>query len=179
MSDNQLPVSAQNKEVRQWAMLCHFAAFLGLVFPFGSVLGPLILWQVKKDMDPLIDDQGKEALNFQLTVAIAWLVCFVLGFVVIGFLLMVVLVIAGRAGVPSAPGATDARVAGAKVQSACCPRRNGSSARRREWPRRGKSGDSHSIRRSAWKKSYSQGSWCIASRVLTGSDDVRAWLSIA
>ena len=94
MSDNQLPVSAQNKEVRQWAMLCHFAAFLGLVFPFGSVLGPLILWQVKKDMDPLIDDQGKEALNFQLTVASAWLVCFVLGFVVIGFLLMVVLVIA-------------------------------------------------------------------------------------
>ena len=94
MSDNQLPVSAQNKEVRQWAMLCHFAAFLGLVFPFGSVLGPLILWQVKKDMDPLIDDQGKEALNFQLTVAIAWLVCFVLGVVVIGFLLMVVLVIA-------------------------------------------------------------------------------------
>ena len=63
MSDNQLPVSAQNKEVRQWAMLCHFAAFLGLVFPFGSVLGPLILWQVKKGMDPLIDDQGKEALS--------------------------------------------------------------------------------------------------------------------
>ena len=94
MSDNQLPVPAQTKEVRQWAMLCHFAAFLGLVFPFGSVLGPLILWQVKKDMDPLIDDQGKEALNFQLTVAIAWLVCFVLGFVIIGFLMMAVLVIA-------------------------------------------------------------------------------------
>jgi len=94
MSDNQLPVPAQTKEVRQWAMLCHFAAFLGLVFPFGSVLGPLILWQVKKDMDPLIDDQGKEALNFQLTVAIAWLVCFVLGFVIIGFVMMAVLVIA-------------------------------------------------------------------------------------
>ena len=37
-------------------------------------LGPLILWQFKKDMDPLVDDQGKEALNFQITVAIAWLV---------------------------------------------------------------------------------------------------------
>ncbi|MFO2461844.1 DUF4870 domain-containing protein [Pseudomonas sp. 15FMM2] len=94
MSDNQLPVPAPNKEVRQWAMLCHFAAFFGLVFPFGSLLGPLILWQVKKDMDPLIDDQGKEALNFQITVAIAWLVCIVLGFVVIGFLLMGVVVIA-------------------------------------------------------------------------------------
>ncbi|SDV09427.1 DUF4870 domain-containing protein [Pseudomonas mucidolens] len=94
MSDNQLPVPVPDKEVRQWAMLCHFAAFFGLVFPFGSLLGPLILWQVKKDMDPLIDDQGKEALNFQITVAIAWVVCIVLGFVVIGFLLMAVVVIA-------------------------------------------------------------------------------------
>jgi len=94
MSDSQLPVPAPSKEVRQWAMLCHFAAFLGLVFPFGSLLGPLILWQIKKDMDPLIDDQGKEALNFQITVAIAWLVCMVLGFVVIGFVLMLILVVA-------------------------------------------------------------------------------------
>ena len=93
MSDTQLPVPAPSKEVRQWAMLCHFAAFLGLVFPFGSLIGPLILWQIKKDMDPLIDDQGKEALNFQITVAIAWIACMVLGFVVIGFLLMGVLVI--------------------------------------------------------------------------------------
>ena len=92
MSDSQLPVPAPSKEVRQWAMLCHFAAFLGLVFPFGSLLGPLILWQFKKDMDPLVDDQGKEALNFQITVAIAWLVCLLLGFVVVGFLLMTVLV---------------------------------------------------------------------------------------
>ena len=93
MSDSQLPVPAPSKEVHQLAMLCHFAAFAGLVFPFGSLLGPLILWQFKKDVDPLIDDQGKEALNFQITVAIAWLVCLVLGFVIIGFLLMTVLVI--------------------------------------------------------------------------------------
>ena len=94
MSDSQLPVPAPSKEVRQWAMLCHFAAFLGLVFPFGSLLGPLILWQIKKDMDPLIDDQGKEALNFQITVAIAWIACIVLAFAVIGFFLMVALAIA-------------------------------------------------------------------------------------
>jgi uncharacterized Tic20 family protein len=93
MNDSQLPVPAPSGEVRQLAMLCHFAAFAGLVFPFGSLLGPLILWQFKKDVDPFIDDQGKEALNFQITVAIAWLVCLLLGFVVIGFLLMTVLVI--------------------------------------------------------------------------------------
>ena len=98
MSDEQFPLPAPSRQVRQWAMLCHFAAFLGLVFPFGSLLGPLIVWQIKKDMDPLIDDQGKEALNFQITVAIAWLVCMVLGFVVIGFLLMLILVVAALVG---------------------------------------------------------------------------------
>ena len=46
MSDSQLPLPTPSKEVRQWAMLCHFAAFFGLMFPFGSLLGPLILWQV-------------------------------------------------------------------------------------------------------------------------------------
>ena len=75
-------------------MLCHFAAFLGFVFPFGSVIGPLILWQLKKEKDAFIDDQGKEALNFQITVAIAWIVSMVLAFAVIGFFLMIVLVIA-------------------------------------------------------------------------------------
>ena len=93
MNDSQMPVPTPSYEVRQSAMLCHLAAFLGFVFPFGSVVGPLILWQMKKEVDPFIDDQGKEALNFQITVAIAWLVCLLLGFVVVGFLLMTVLVI--------------------------------------------------------------------------------------
>lgn len=95
MNDNsQMPVPTPSYEVRQGAMLCHLAAFLGFVFPFGSVVGPLILWQMKKEVDPFIDDQGKEALNFQITVAIAWIVCIVLAFAVIGFFLMVALAIA-------------------------------------------------------------------------------------
>ncbi|BDB16663.1 orotate phosphoribosyltransferase [Pseudomonas sp. CYM-20-01] len=95
MNDNsQMPVPTPSYEVRQGAMLCHLAAFLGFVFPFGSVVGPLILWQMKKEVDPFIDDQGKEALNFQITVAIAWIACIVLAFAVIGFFLMIALAIA-------------------------------------------------------------------------------------
>ncbi|AZF18649.1 DUF4870 domain-containing protein [Pseudomonas sp. R3-18-08] len=95
MNDNsQMPVPAPSYEVRQGAMLCHLAAFLGFVFPFGSVVGPLILWQMKKEQDAFIDDQGKEALNFQITVAIAWIACIVLAFAVIGFFLMIALGIA-------------------------------------------------------------------------------------
>ncbi|MBD8092503.1 DUF4870 domain-containing protein [Pseudomonas fluorescens] len=94
MNDSQMPVPTPSYEVRQSAMLCHLAAFLGFVFPFGSVVGPLILWQMKKEVDPFIDDQGKEALNFQITVAIAWMACIVLAFAVIGFFLMFALAIA-------------------------------------------------------------------------------------
>ena len=95
MNDNsQVPVPTPSYEVRQGAMLCHLAAFLGFVFPFGSIVGPLILWQMKKEKDAFIDDQGKEALNFQITVAIAWMACIVLAFAVVGFFLMFALAVA-------------------------------------------------------------------------------------
>jgi uncharacterized Tic20 family protein len=79
------------QQVRQWAMFCHLAGLAGFLLPFGNVLGPLVLWLVKKDEHPFIDDQGKEALNFQLTVLFASLVCFVLMLVLIGFLLFAAL----------------------------------------------------------------------------------------
>ena len=49
---------------------------------------PLILWQLKRESDPFIDDQGKEALNFQITVAIASAICYVLMFILVGFALL-------------------------------------------------------------------------------------------
>lgn len=81
--------SALSSEVRNWAMACHLAALGGLVFPIvGSILGPLIVWLVKRESHSFIDEHGKEALNFQITVGIAGLVCFVLIFIFIGILLM-------------------------------------------------------------------------------------------
>lgn len=80
--------ASPGQEARQWAMFCHFAAFIGLVFPFGSLLGPLIVWQLKRESDPFVDAQGKEALNFQITVALAMFVSFLLMLVVIGFFLL-------------------------------------------------------------------------------------------
>jgi uncharacterized Tic20 family protein len=88
MSDSQLPLPTPSSQVRQWAMFCHFAAFLGLIFPFGNLLGPLIIWQLKKETDPFIDAQGKEALNFQITVALAMVACFFLTLLIIGFALI-------------------------------------------------------------------------------------------
>lgn len=87
------PSGDPDNDQRQWAFIAHLAALAGFVFPFGNLLGPLIVWQVKKNEMPFVDDQGKEALNFQITVTIAILVCLVLMMVLIGFLLMPVVVI--------------------------------------------------------------------------------------
>ena len=85
---NDIQGSTPSKEARQWAMFCHFAAFLGLAIPFGNLLGPLIVWQLKKELDPFVDAQGKEALNFQISVSMAAMLCFLLMVVVIGFPLL-------------------------------------------------------------------------------------------
>lgn len=88
MSDSLQPFSKPPQSARQWAMFCHLSAFAGLMFPFGNLLGPLIIWQLKKDSDPFIDAQGKEALNFQITVAIAATVSMLLVLLIIGFALL-------------------------------------------------------------------------------------------
>jgi len=61
-------------------MICHLAGFTGAVlpFPFVNVIGPLVVWVTQKDKASFIDYHGKESLNFQITVAIAFLSIFLL-----------------------------------------------------------------------------------------------------
>jgi uncharacterized protein len=74
-------------------MLCHLSALAGFVIPFGAIIGPLIVWLMKKEQSAFIDYHGKEALNFQITMAIGFLISFILIFIVIGFFLIVGLAI--------------------------------------------------------------------------------------
>jgi uncharacterized Tic20 family protein len=71
-------------------MICHLAAFAGVVvpFPFVNIIGPLVVWVTQKDKSPFIDYHGKESLNFQITVAIAVTVAFLSLFLLIGFVLL-------------------------------------------------------------------------------------------
>jgi len=81
-------------EEKQWAMFAHLSALVGYIIPFGSIIGPLLIWQIKKNEMPFVDDQGKEALNFQITVAIAAIVCLILIVVFIGILLFPIVALA-------------------------------------------------------------------------------------
>jgi hypothetical protein len=86
--------AALTKEAKQWGMFCHLAALAGFTgLPFANVLGPLILWLIKKDDFPFVDDQGKESLNFQISMAIYALITLPLFCIIIGPFLMAAVLI--------------------------------------------------------------------------------------
>jgi uncharacterized protein len=82
------------KNERTLAMVCHLLGLCWFVLPMvGNIVGPLVLWLIKKDESALVDDQGKEAVNFQITVTLALLVSSALMLVIVGiFLFFAVLV---------------------------------------------------------------------------------------
>lgn len=86
---SQPPVGVPNAEERQWAMFAHLSALLGGVVTgwfggWGWFLGPLIIWLIKKDTMPFVNDQAKEALNFNITIAIVFVILWVLTFMTLG-----------------------------------------------------------------------------------------------
>lgn len=90
----QPPIIIDPKTERTWATFCHLTAlvaFLGI--PFGNILGPFIIWIIKKNEMPLVDREGKESINFQLSMTIYLLLSALLCFVFIGFLLLFPLIV--------------------------------------------------------------------------------------
>jgi len=81
------------KDARTWAMLCHIGAFAGYIIPFGHIIAPLVIWLIKKDESPFVDDQGKESLNFQISMSIYAIIALLLTLVVIGVVLLIAVVI--------------------------------------------------------------------------------------
>jgi uncharacterized Tic20 family protein len=61
------PASLPTKEERLWAVLAHVSAFAMYFTVIGHLIGPLVIWLAKRDGHPFVGDQGKEALNFQIT----------------------------------------------------------------------------------------------------------------
>ena len=90
---NPAPTSADSgisAEERQWGMFAHLSALAGGIVTagwagsIGCFIGPLVIWLMKKETMPFVDDQAKEALNFNITVAIIFFVLFVMTLVTLG-----------------------------------------------------------------------------------------------
>ncbi len=91
--NTNVPPKPGQSDERMWGMFCHLSTFSGYFVPMGNILGPLVVWLVKKDEYSLVDDQGKEALNFQISVMIWAMIAGVLCFALIGIPLLLALVV--------------------------------------------------------------------------------------
>jgi uncharacterized Tic20 family protein len=83
------PLQVDSRDQNMWAMLCHLSALAGFIIPLGNVIGPLVIWMIKKDVYPLVDDQGKEALNFQISMTIYYIISCILILILIGIPLLI------------------------------------------------------------------------------------------
>ncbi len=87
-----METSTTSSNVRTWTVLCHASALAGFFVPWaGHILGPLIVWLAKRGDSAEIDEQGKESLNFQISMLIYNLIAGVLCLVLIGFVILGIL----------------------------------------------------------------------------------------
>lgn len=71
---------------------CNIAMLSHLLGVFTGFIGALVLWLLKKDESTFVDEQAKEALNFQITIMLGFLVSAFLSILLIGFFLMLILI---------------------------------------------------------------------------------------
>jgi uncharacterized Tic20 family protein len=88
MNDPEPPGSELSTDERNFAVLAHLLGIL------TSFLGALIVWLIKKDDSPFVNDQAKEAMNFQITVFIAQTVAGMLTMIAVGCILLPVIMVA-------------------------------------------------------------------------------------
>jgi uncharacterized protein len=80
------PTAWPTPDERTWGMVAHLSGLAGFVVPFGNILGPLVVWLVKRDASVFVAIEAKEAMNFNITLAIGGVVCFALFWFSIGVL---------------------------------------------------------------------------------------------
>ena len=94
-----------DSQARTWNMLCHLSALAGLIIPlFGNILGPLVVWQIKKHEIPSVEAHGKAAMNFQITITIVLVVGSIAAMLLsavmcIGLLFIPVMIAVGLCGI--------------------------------------------------------------------------------
>ena len=85
-------VKQLSESERNWAMLCHLGSFAGFLFPFGSIIMPLVFWLSRKDESSWVDENGKAAMNFNLSILLYIILVSPLCLLIIGFLFIGMLV---------------------------------------------------------------------------------------
>ena len=97
-------------DAKNWGMFCHLAALLGFIPPFlGVIVGPLAVWLIKGKEHPFIDANGKESINFQISMLIysailSVTICIGIGLVLLPILWMIDVILVIVASVKASSG---------------------------------------------------------------------------
>ncbi len=78
-----------SKDEKNWAVFCHLGGLFGYIFPPANIIAPLVIWLMYRDEFSLVNDQGKEAVNFQISLTIYLIASAILIFLVIGLFLII------------------------------------------------------------------------------------------
>jgi len=81
------------EEENKWAMWAHIITFSNALVPLGNFIGPIVIWQLKKNESEFVTDQAKEALNFQISLIIYAVISFLCIFIFIGVFMIIGLVL--------------------------------------------------------------------------------------
>ena len=93
--DYRQPMGLQTPEQKQMGMILHLSQLLNLIIPFGGIIAPIVIWQIKKDEIQGIDAHGKMVVNFMISCLIYAVISFILTFVLVGILGFIALAIIG------------------------------------------------------------------------------------
>jgi uncharacterized Tic20 family protein len=86
-----MDLNETNHDFKVWAMFCHLITFLGFIIPFGNFIGVISLWLCKRKESDFVNENGKEAINFQLLCLLVFVICLLLSPYVIGFIITLII----------------------------------------------------------------------------------------
>lgn len=91
MNNLEKPKSEKQLDTNQWAMLLHFSQLAGFILPIAGLAAPIIIWQLKKEEFPALDEHGKIVANWIISELIYAAVSSLLIFMIIGIPLLAAL----------------------------------------------------------------------------------------
>ncbi len=81
--------SHPSERERAWVAAMHATSLLGFLIPLGNVIAPLVLWLIARRTSPFVDEQGREALNFNLSIALYAVIAGILILLPVGLVILI------------------------------------------------------------------------------------------
>lgn len=87
------PTPPCSPDEKQWKVILHLSALSGFIIPFGNIIGPLVIWLIKKPELPAIEPEGRKVLNFQISYTIYMVLAALSIYVCVGAVLLPIVAI--------------------------------------------------------------------------------------